>query len=91
MLSWFRESGDKSPHSIRLTPSPHFNPKTAIAFGTPFANPSALAHCPLRSTNHKVRVRLGKVQCAPARSLCEIRPKPIAVFGFKSLPLPTNH
>jgi hypothetical protein len=57
-----------------------FNPKTAIAFGTPFANASAFAHCPLRSTNRKVR--LGKVQCATARSLCEIRPKPIAVFGF---------
>jgi hypothetical protein len=57
-----------------------FNPKTAIAFGTPFANPSAFAHCPLRSTHHKVR--LGKAQCAAAQSLCEIRPKPIAEFGF---------
>jgi hypothetical protein len=28
-------------------------------------------------------VRLGKVQCATARSLCEIRPKPITESGFK--------
>jgi hypothetical protein len=55
-------------------------PKTAIAFGTSFANSSASAHCPLRSTNRKMRP--GKVQCATARSLCEIRPKPIAVFGL---------
>jgi hypothetical protein len=40
------------------------NPESAIAFGAPFANPSASAHCPLRSTHHKVR--LGKVQCAAA-------------------------
>jgi hypothetical protein len=26
-----------------------FNPDSAIAFGPPFANPSALAHCPLRN------------------------------------------
>jgi hypothetical protein len=28
------------------------------------------------------KVRLGKVQCAPARSLCEIRPKPIEESGL---------
>jgi alpha-L-rhamnosidase len=56
------------------------NPDSAIAFGTPSANPSADAHCSLRSTHHKVR--LGKVQCASARSLCEIRLKPIAEFGL---------
>jgi hypothetical protein len=48
-----------------------------------FANASAFAHSPLRSTHHKVR--LGKVQCAAARNLCEIRPKPIAEFGFNQL------
>jgi hypothetical protein len=64
----------------KLPKLPKLNPKTAITFRTPFANPSALAHCPLRSTRHKVR--LGKVQCATARSLCEIRPKPIALFGL---------
>jgi hypothetical protein len=57
------------------------NPDSAIVFGTPFANPLASVHCPLRLMNHKVR--LGKVQCTSARSLCEIRPKPIAEFGFK--------
>jgi hypothetical protein len=61
-------------------PSARLTPKTAIAFGMPFAKASAFAHCSLRSTNYKVR--LGKAQCATAQSLCEIHPKPIAVFGY---------
>jgi hypothetical protein len=46
-----------------------------------FARASASAHCSLRSTHHKVR--LGKAQCAAARSPCEIHPKPIAECGLK--------
>jgi hypothetical protein len=57
-------------------------PKTAIALGTPFARASASAHCPLRSTHHKVR--LGKVQCANAEGFAKGVPNAIAESGLKS-------
>jgi hypothetical protein len=77
----------RTPPPAQTTPPPSLTPKTAIAFGTPFANPSASGssgrHIGLPIQTHN-KVRLGKVHCATALSLCEIHPKPIAVFGFNS-------
>jgi hypothetical protein len=71
---------------FRVLPRKLLNSDSTIEFEAPFANPSAFGSSgrhmglPLQ-THHKVR--LGKVQCAVARSRCKIRPKPIAVFGLK--------